>query len=207
MRRTAILLTLCTFALAANAQRYVKLNGLYALGGVINPAIELPLGARSTFQSEVVWSPWASVTVNGRSGPMRFGILFNEYRRYFRMRNDGWYAAAGAGGMAFHMTKPYWQNGPRLQQKSAKGYGLILGMSVGYEWPIGQRWLVDAYVGWGFASSFYNGYSLVDGLVEGSHTYNKGELILRPIGHEHDPWNGSAEWLPHKIGVSIGRRF
>lgn len=27
----------------------------------------------------------------------------------------------------------------------------------------------------------------------------------RPVPPEHpDPWNGSAEWLPNKIGLSIG---
>ena len=207
MLKLLYILFLCVVPLVGISQSCVKLNGLYALAGVINPAVEFPLSDKSTFQSEVVWSPWQSVTVNERSGPMKFGIWLNEYRRYFARRNEGWYLAANAGGMAFHMTKPYWERGPRLQQKSAKGYGLLFGLAIGREWAIGRRWLVDAYFGWSYMSSHYNGYSLVDGLVEGNYTYDKGELILHPVGHEHDPWNGSAEWLPNKIGVSIGYKL
>ena len=207
MKRAFLMLLFSTACFAASPQAYVKLNGVYALAGVVNPAVEFPLSARSTFQSEIVWSPWASVTLNGRSGPMKFGLFIQEYRRYFTRRNEGWYLAANAGSMAFHMTKPYWQHGLRLQQKSAKGYGFVFGLAAGYEWTVGQRWLVDAYFGWSFMSSFYNGYSLVDGLAEGGYTYQKGELIRHPIGHEHDPWNGSAEWLPNKAGISIGYRI
>ncbi len=207
MKHLAMFFVLSVFALAANAQTYIKLNGLYALAGVVNPAVEFPLSERSTFQAEIVVSPWTSVTLGGRSGPMRFGIFLNEYRRYFGERNRGWYLGANAGGMAFHMTKPYWERGVRLQQKSAKGYGMMFGAAIGRQWRLGERWLIDAFFGWSFTSSFYNGYSLVDGLVEGGRIYNKGELILRPAGHEHDPFNGSAEWLPNKIGVSIGYRI
>ena len=203
----SVLLIFSAFALTAKGQAYVKLNGLYALAGVANPAVEFPLSERSTFQAEIVASPWVSVTLGGRSGPMRFGIFLNEYRRYFRERNRGWYLGANAGGMAFHMAKPYWERGVRLQQKSAKGYGMMFGLAAGYQWRLGERWLVDAFFGWAFMSSFYNGYSLVDGLAEGGHTYDKGELILHPAGHGHDPFNGSAEWLPNKIGVSIGYRI
>ena len=42
----------------SEAQTYVKLNGLYALVGVINPAVEFRLSPHSTFQSEFVCSPW-----------------------------------------------------------------------------------------------------------------------------------------------------
>jgi hypothetical protein len=194
-----------------DAQVYTKLNGLYALGGVVNPAVEFPLSSRATFQTELVWSPWQSVTIRGVSGPMKFGIFLNEYRRYFVARNDGWYLAANAGAMLFNMTKPTLDGGIRLSPKSSKGYGMMFGLAAGYEWRLGERWLVDAFFGWSFMSSFYNGYALVDGLVDGGEVYNRGEIILTPHGHgglaDPDPWNGSSEWLPNKVGVSIGYRI
>lgn len=207
MKRLLFTLFFSASVLCVTAQTHVKLNGIYALAGIINPSVEFPLSTKSTFQAEIVWSPWESVTINGRSGPMKFGIFLNEYRRYFRQRNEGWYLAANAGGMVFNMTKPYWEQGLHLQQKSAKGYGLMFGLAAGHEWQIHERWMIDVYFSWSFMSSWYNGYSLVDGLVEGDYTYNKGELILHPIGHEHNPWNGSAEWLPNKIGISVGYRI
>jgi hypothetical protein len=192
-------------------QVYAKLNGLYALGGVVNPAVEFPLSEHATFQTELVWSPWESVTVRGISGPMKFGIVMNEYRRYFDQRNDGWYLAANAGAMLFDMTKPVLNSGIGLSPKSSKGYGMMFGLAGGYEWRLNGRWLVDIYFGWSFMSSFYNGYALVDGLVESGVVYNRGEIILTPHREYEpahpDPWNGSSEWLPNKIGVSIGYRI
>ena len=44
-----------------SAQTYVKLNGLYALVGVVNPAVEFTISPKSTFQTEIVVSPWESV--------------------------------------------------------------------------------------------------------------------------------------------------
>ena len=210
--RTLLLFFLLLFSeYTAKSQVYVKLNGLYVLGGVVNPSVEIPLSARSSFQSEMVWSPWESVSIKDISGPMKFGIFMNEYRRYLRARNDGWYLAGNIGGMAFNMTKPLFDHGLRLDRKSAKGYGVMFGLAGGYEWRVGGRCLIDVYFGWSFMSSWYNGYSLVDGLIEGGKVYNKGELILTPQGHEHheypDPWNGSAEWLPNKMGISIGWRI
>lgn len=206
-----LLVGLLLAAPGAHGQVTVKLNGLYALAGVVNPAVEIALSPRATFQSEIVWSPWESVTRRGISGPMKFGIFMNEYRRYFDRRFEGWYVAANAGAMLFNMTKPTLRGGIGLSSKSSKGYGMMFGLAGGYQWRLGERWSVDACFGWSFMSSFYNGYALVDGLVDGGQTYNKGELILTPHGHDDlahpDPWNGSAEWLPNKIGVSIGYRI
>lgn len=194
--------------LDANAQIYVKLNGVYALAGVVNPAVEIPLSRRSTFQSEIVYSPWESVTIKNISGPMKFGIFMNEYRRYFKERNNGWYLAGNAGVSVYNLTKPTLRHGIRLTPKSSKGYGFIFGIAGGYEWRFKEKWLIDIFFGWSFMSNFYNGYSLIDGLVEGGKVYNKGELILTPQGHEDykhpDPFNGSAEWMPNKGGISIG---
>ena len=85
----------------SEAQTYVKLNGLYALVGVINPAVEFRLSPHSTFQSEFVCSPWKSIEHNGAHKPMLFGIFMNEYRRYFKQHNTGWYVGANVGMMAF----------------------------------------------------------------------------------------------------------
>ncbi len=213
MKRPLILLLACLFTGLApwqgHAQTYVKMNGLYALVGVINPAVEFPISRKSTFQSELVISPWKSVTVKEVTGPMKFGIFMNEYRRYFQERNHGWYLAANGGLMIFDMTKPTrGGSGIRLKRNSSKGYGMMFGMAGGYERKFKEKWLLDVYFGWSYMYSKYNGYALVDGLVEGGRVYNKGEVILTPhrTGYDgpDDPFNGSAEWLPNKIGISLG---
>ena len=72
----------------------------------------------------------------------------------------------------------------------------MFGLAFGYEYKFKERWLLDAYLGWAYMASWYNGYSL-DGQIDMNPH--------RPVPPEHpDPWNGSAEWLPNKIGLSIG---
>lgn len=180
-----------------SAQIYVKLNGLYALAGVINPAVEFTLSPKSTFQTEIVYSPWQYVRDHGVNKPMHFAIFMNEYRRYFKKHNSGWYLGANMGMQGFKMSKPVIKDGMlRLENRYSKGYGIMVGISGGYEHRFAERWLVDAYFGWSYMLSWYNGYDL-DGTIQ-MHPH-------RPVEPEKpDPFNGSAEFLPNKIGVSIG---
>lgn len=135
----------------SEAQTYVKLNGLYALVGVINPAVEFRLSPHSTFQSEFVCSPWKSIEHNGAHKPMLFGIFMNEYRRYFKQHNTGWYVGANVGMMAFKMSKPTFAGGKLgLQDRYSKGYGLMFGVCGGYEYRFADRWLLDVYFGWAY---------------------------------------------------------
>mgnify|MGYP003391731777 FL=1 len=100
IRRIVLCVVLLFVAMTATAQGYVKLNGLYALGGVVNPAVEFRLSQHSAFQSELVYSPWQSI----KGHPLHFGIFMNEYRYYIKETNRGFYAAANVGMMAFKMS-------------------------------------------------------------------------------------------------------
>lgn len=202
MKRIGILLCLFCFLVpaSAGAQIYAKLNGLYALVGVINPAVEIPLTQHSAFQTEFVYSPWQSIKVDGTSKPMHFGIFMNEYRYYFRGYTGGWYIGGNAGMMAFRMSKPYLDGwNIRLENRYSKGYGFMFGACAGYERTFRERWVFDLFFGWSWMTSFYNGYDL-DGTTQ-MHPH-------RPVQPLHpDPFNGSSEWYPNKIGVSIGLRI
>ena len=179
-----------------DAQIYAKLNGLYALVGVINPAVEFTVSPKSTFQTEIVFSPWKYVNDHGVDKPMKFGILMTEYRRYFKQHNRGWYLGANMGMMGFKMSKPQFSDGWFLENRYSKGYGMMIGICGGFEYQLADRWLLDAYFGWSYMLSWYNGYSL-DGTID--------LYPHRPVQLEKpDPFNGSHEWLPNKIGVSIG---
>ena len=179
-----------------DAQIYAKLNGLYALVGVINLAVEFTVSPKSTFQTEIVFSPWKYVNDHGVDKPMKFGILMTEYRRYFKQHNRGWYLGANMGMMGFKMSKPQFSDGWFLENRYSKGYGMMIGICGGFEYQFADRWLLDAYFGWSYMLSWYNGYSL-DGTID--------LYPHRPVQLEKpDPFNGSHEWLPNKIGVSIG---
>ena len=177
-------------------QGYVKLNALYAALGVINPAVEFAITPKSALQTDIVISPWKSI--NGKH--MNFAIFMGEYRRYFKAHNDGWYLGANIGMMAFDMTKPFIKDWKlQFENRYCKGYGMMLGLCVGYEYRFRERWLVDAYFGWAWMDSHYTGYSF------------EGETDMYPHRPEQpefpDPFNGSSEWYPNKIGISIGYRI
>ncbi len=200
MKRTILLAALFLSAIAgirdAAAQGYVKLNGLYALAGVVNPAVEFAISPKSTVQTEFVISPWKSI----RGKHMTFAIMMGEYRYYFKQHNTGWYVGGNLGMMAFDISKPYLQNGRlKFQDRYCKGYGMMIGACVGYEYRFAERWLLDVFLGWSWMSSFYNGYSM------------DGEIDMyphRPVDPKYpDPFNGSSEWYPNKVGISIGYRI
>ena len=195
--KAALLLLLAPLAgpQRAAAQGYVKLNALYALVGVVNPSVEFAVSPKSTLQTDIVVSPWKSIN----SKHMLFAIFMGEYRRYFKEHNRGWYLGANLGMMAFDMSKPYIENWSlKFEDRYCKGYGMMIGLCVGWERQLGERWLLDAFLGWSWMDSHYNGYSF-DGEID-MHPH-------RPVQPEHpDPFNGSSEWYPNKIGVSIGYR-
>ena len=189
----AILLTVPTL----RAQAYIKLNGAYAVVGVLNPSVELVVSPHSTVQGEVVYSLWKSVRDHGVNKPMRFGIFMSEYRHYFRAHNDGWYVGANAGMMGFKMSKPYFAEGHlRLENRYSKGYGFMVGLCGGYEYRFARRWMMDAFIGWAYTLAWYNGYAL-DGTID--------LYPHRPVQpSKPDPFNGSGQWIPNKGGLSIG---
>ena len=117
-----------------DAQIYAKLNGLYALAGVINPAVEFTVSPKSTIQTEIVFSPWKYVNDHGVDKPMKFGILMTEYRRYFKRHNRGWYLGANMGMMGFKMSKPQFSDGWFLENRYSKGYGMMIGICGGFEY-------------------------------------------------------------------------
>ena len=194
MKRRLLVLVLLSLAVSAvRGQTYVKLNGLYALAGIVNPSVEFTVSPRGAFQSELVYSPWKSI--NGHH--FQFGILMGEYRRYFRAHQEGWYLGANLGMMMFDISKPEIRDWKlQFENRYSKGNGLMIGFCGGYEHRFAERWLVDAFLGWSWMHSWYNGYSL-EGVIDMEPH--------RPHPPRYpDPYNKSAEWYPNKIGVSIG---
>ena len=117
---------------------------------------------KSTFQTEIVVSPWKSIN----NHHALFCIFMGEYRRYFKEHNRGWYLGANIGMQAFDLSKPYIENWKlKFENRYSKGYGFMIGLCVGYEHIFRERWVLDAYFGWSWMSSFYNGYSM-DGKID-----------------------------------------
>ena len=128
---------------------------------------------------------------------MKFGILMTEYRRYFKQHNRGWYLGANMGMMGFKMSKPQFSDGWFLENRYSKGVRdddrYLRRLRIPVRRPLAAGRLFRMVI---HAKVWYNGYSL-DGTID--------LYPHRPVQPEKpDPFNGSHEWLPNKIGVSIG---
>ena len=207
MKKTIFISLLATIMLAlpsvATSQIYAKLNALYAVVGVINPQLEFVVGPHSSVSIDPMFSPYKTIRWDDRNDiHALFGILQTEYRYYIKREAKGFYVSANVGMQAFDMTRPYILNGDKLisfEQGFGRGFGLMAGIGIGYSHHFKERWVVDAFFAFNRMWSWYNDY------------FADGSINLFPR-HQHepkfpDPFNGSAEWLPSKIGVSIGYKI
>lgn len=166
----------------AEAQSYIKFNGVTALLGVPSVGYERVTGERTSFQFDVTVSPWRSVG----GAPLLFMMLVPEWRYHRKPGHTGLYVGAHLGATVFKVQKWNYRNTEFYQE----GFGFILGGTVGYKKPLGDRWMLDTFFGGGTAQSLYKGYSMVTG-----ERYDGAKL-----------WNVSGEWVPYRGGVMIAYR-
>lgn len=196
--RIVILVAMLMLPAMASSQIYAKLNLLYACVGVINPQLEFTVGPHSSIVIDPTYSPWQSV----KGKHLHFGILQTEYRFYIKREARGFYVSAHAGTQLFDMTRPYlFNNGKFLSWESGfgRGFGVMVGIGIGYTHTFKERWVVDAYFAFDRMWSWYNDYDA------------NGQINMYPRHQKEpkypDPFNGSAEWLPSKIGLAIGYKI
>ena len=207
MKKTLSLALLALAMLAmptvAKSQIYAKVNALYACVGIINPQLEFVVGPHSSISIDPMFSPHKTIKWGDRDDiHARFGIFQTEYRFYINREARGFYVSANVGMHAFDMTRPFFfLNGKTIsfEQGFGRGWGMMVGLGIGYSHTFKERWVVDAFFAFDRMWSRYNDY------------FKNGEINLFPA-HQHetkypDPYNGSAEWLPSKIGVSIGYKI
>lgn len=200
-----VLLAVVIMAVPAvsQAQIYAKLNALYAVVGVVNPQLEFVVGPHSSISIDPMFSPYRSIKWGDRNDiHAQFGILQAEYRFYIKREARGFYVSANAGMQAFDMTRPYLFQGGKFisfEEGFGRGFGLMAGIGIGYTHTFKERWVVDAFFAFDRMWNWYNDYLA------------NGEINLFPRHQKEpkypDPFNGSAEWLPSKIGVSIGYKI
>ncbi len=180
MKKTFAILAFISISILCSAQTYLKGNAAYWAVGITNVSIETRLSNKLTFNSDLVFSPWESI----RNNAFLFGQIIPEVRFYPNEAFKGFYVGGYAAFQVFKMTKwNYWNTG-----KYQKGRGFALGLSIGYQIPISNRWNLDVYGGAGWQNSQYKGYYM-----------NTDKMYVG--------WNGSGEWLPYKIGIAIAYRL
>lgn len=207
MKKTifALLLAVAMTAMpkVSQAQIYAKLNALYAVAGVVNPQLEFVVGPHSSISIDPMFSPYKRLKWGDRDDiHALFGIFQTEYRYYINREARGFYVSANVGMQAFDMSRPFLFSGGKLvtfEQGFGRGFGMMAGLGIGYSHHFKERWVVDAFFAFDRMWSWYNDY-LADGQINMYPRHQKEPKFP-------DPFNGSAEWLPSKIGVSIGYKI
>ena len=189
--------------MVVQAQIYAKLNALYAVVGIVNPQLEFIVGPHSSISIDPMFSPYKTIKLGQRDNiHALFGILQTEYRFYIKREARGFYVSANAGMQTFDMSRPYlFQNDKLITFNGGfgRGFGLMAGIGIGYSHHFKERWVVDAFFAFDRMWSWYNGYN-ADGSINLFPRHQREPKFP-------DPFNGSAEWLPSKIGVAIGYKI
>jgi hypothetical protein len=171
------------FSIHSQSQTYIKVNALTTLLTIPNVGIETSIGKKSTFQLDVTASFWKSV--DGK--PKEFYIFIPEYRYHFKEKEKGFYVGAHVGATIFNFQKWNYLN----TDKYEKGFGYLMGVTVGYKVKINDKFILDCFIGGGSSQGFYKGYNLSDGIrYDGAENYNK-----------------SGEWLPYRGGVMVSYKL
>lgn len=165
---------------------YIKGNALLAPIGVVNVGLEKQLSKKYTLQGDVLISPWKSFS--GNHMQVYMGHL--EGRYYFNEAFKHWYVGINTGFGLFDLTK--WNY--RGTEKFQRGFNIMAGATVGYQFQWKERWNIDIYLGGGISQGFYHGYESVppDSFIR--YDDAKG-------------WNRSGEILPYRGGVMISYKL
>ena len=181
------LLALIFFSIQSQSQTFIKFNGATALLAVPNVGIETSIGEKTTFSFDVMASFWKSF--NGHN-PMELYTFTPEVRYHFKEKYNGFYVGGHAGPDIYRIQKwNYWDS-----NHYEKGFGYRLGVTVGYNIKLSDKFLLDIFAGGGWHQGFYKGL------------YNDGTPGRYPTDKAKD-YNKSGEWLPYRGGVMISYKL
>lgn len=171
------------------AQTYIKFNLATPFIGGVNPAVETAISKKWTFSFDV-FSTFRNET--DTRGPFRVLMVMPEGRYYFKEKFKGFYGGINAGYALARMTKPDWWGEDYAASKTYDVAWIITGgFSIGYEYCLNKRWMLEAFVGGGRAWSMHERFIYPDG---GRPHYSSGDLVTL---------NGSEEYLPYRGGINI----
>ncbi|MFV8378242.1 DUF3575 domain-containing protein [Flavobacterium sp. LB3R33] len=171
------------FFIHSHSQTYIKVNPVTTLLTIPNVGVEMSIGKKATFQFDVLSSFWKSMS----GKPKQYYIFIPEYRYFFHEKYDGFYVGAHIGATLFNFQK--WNSYNSFMYQ--KGFGYVMGATVGYEKKISEKFLVDIYLGGGNSQGFYKGYFIgTDTRYESAKDYNK-----------------SGEWFPYRGGVMVSYKL
>ncbi len=166
---------------------FVKGNALFLPALILNFGIETEINEHVTWQNDFFLSPWKSI--NGNHALVL--MAHTEGRYYFDSAFNKWYVGINLGSGIFDLTKWNYSGTHKFQ----RGYNVMIGGVVGYQYQWKERWNIDIFVGGGTIQSWYHGYAPTD-TPPGFYRYDEAEY-----------WNKSGEVLPYRGGIMLSYRL
>ncbi|MCO6149483.1 DUF3575 domain-containing protein [Flavobacterium sp. NRK1] len=170
------MLVLILAAFPAISQTYIKFNAPTTLLGIPQIGIETSLAKKVTFQGDVLGAYWESVN----NAPFKTLMVFSEVRYHFNENDKGLYVGGHVGGAIFELQKWNYLNTDKYQ----KGEAFFLGITIGYQVKINDKWMIDMFIGGGNQQAHY-----------------KGRYLSNNEPYEFAKYNKSGEWLPYRGGI------
>ncbi len=177
---------------------YIKGNALFIPIGIVNLALEHQLSKKFTVQGDVLISPWKSFAGH----QLQYYSVSAEGRYYFNEAFRHFYVGANISASSFVLQKwDYWSDGPYYNDFGEvfvtsnlyqKGYSVIFGVTLGYQFKVSDRWNIDLYGTLGTSQDFYKGYDKTTG-----ERYDRKD----------NKFNRSGEILPYRGGVMISYKL
>ena len=194
----------------------VKLNGLVALT-VINPVVEVRISKHFTGQLEFygIFAPHKFLWTDY---PLSLGIGYLDGRYYIKEAFKGFSAGVTVGYGVFRMNKnvnPF-KVGSALVGEYPKetvqvGQVILLGITLGYTFNIGEHWGIEISLGGGWTQAYYEGYSPNEDNIVTERSKPSGGTDK--VSDYYDSsisrvrMNNSAQWMPFKGGVFVCYKF
>lgn len=161
------------------AQTSIKGNLATTALLIPNLGVETSLGKNLSFQADITASFWKSFD----GGPLQLVMVFPELRYYPKATGQGFFVGGHIGGSAYKLQKWNYHNSDRYQE----GFSYMMGISIGYQFYLSERWNLEIFAGGGNQQGFYKGYDSTTGeRYDGAINFNK-----------------SGEWLPYRGGLML----
>lgn len=167
---------------SALSQTYLKFNAPSTLLGIPQIGIETSLGKKWTYQADVLGSYWESI--NG--APFKTLMVFSEVRYHFNEKYKGIYIGGHIGGALFELQKWNYINTDSYQT----GEAVFFGATIGYQFQVSEKWMIDMFIGGGNQQAHY-----------------EGRLLSTGERYEFSSYNKSGEWLPYRAGIMFSYKL
>ncbi|SDL68953.1 DUF3575 domain-containing protein [Chryseobacterium taihuense] len=179
---------------------YIKGNALFIPIGIVNAGLEYQLNQKFTMQGDILVSPWKSFAGH----ELQYYSLSLEGRYYFKEAFQGWFVGANIAASSFVLQKwNYWSDElfPSKNEEGVtfiksnlyqKGYSVLFGATLGYQFKLSENWRMDIYGTVGSSQDFYKGYDRISG---------------KRYDEKPDGYNRSGEILPYRGGIMISYRL